>query len=76
PATNPKFSDKKCTFLFWGCKESDVEHMKVEGKSYNYGAGPGDDGTQNELWPMIAEKAYAQHKGSYKKIEGGHGADA
>jgi len=42
----------------------------------NYGAGPGDDGTQNELWPMIAEKAYAQHKGSYMKIGGGHGADA
>ena len=25
---------------------------------------------------MIAEKAYAQHKGSYMKIGGGHGADA
>lgn len=25
----------------------------------------------HELWPMILEKAYAKHKGSYKKIEGG-----
>jgi hypothetical protein len=35
-------------------------------------AQPGDiSGNQRELWPMILEKAYAQHHGSYDSIAGG-----
>jgi uncharacterized protein YukE len=37
-------------------------------------AGIGDisDGGQRELWPMIVEKAYAQHHDSYNNLQGGY----
>lgn len=31
---------------------------------------------ERELWPMLIEKAYAQHLGGYDKIEGGNPGDA
>jgi Flp pilus assembly pilin Flp len=40
-------------------------------------AKPGDKkGDQEELWPMLYEKAYAQWKGGYDKIVGGQPSDA
>ncbi len=34
------------------------------------------DGSQNEVWPLVIEKAYAQYRGGYNKItQGGHPAD-
>jgi uncharacterized protein YukE len=40
-------------------------------------AHPGDRiGIQQELWPMIYEKAYAKHMGGYNEIAGGWGAAA
>lgn len=40
-------------------------------------AHPGDAaGGEQELWPMLIEKAYAQSHGSYGAIEGGLGYDA
>ncbi len=38
------------------------------------GASPGDEG--KEIWPMLLEKAYAMHKGSYKATEWGDSAAA
>lgn len=39
-------------------------------------AQPGDsNGSQKELWPALYEKAYAQMKGGYSKIQGSNPAD-
>jgi Calpain family cysteine protease len=55
-------------------KDIHVEPIFVKGKNEDTKFATLGDG--GELWPLIMEKAYAQLKGSYRKISGGYDNDA
>jgi len=51
--------------------------LPMDGSGNPVFAGTADrDGAQQELWPALMEKAYAQWKGSYHAIEGGNPGNA